>query len=250
MTIENEEDLARLKAVGSVVARTLQAMGAALEGGMTSAELDAFGRKMLEVEGCVSAPESSYGFPGATCISIFPAIAHGIPGEQRFQPGDLVNIDVSASRAGIFADTGGSFIVPGKSRPHLETLCRDGRRALWEGIRAVKAGRKLNEIGRAVQTFADRNGYTIIRNLASHGTGTALHEDPKEIATWDEPSERRRITNGLVFTIEPFLSLGSEWAMDGDDDWTLMAMGGQPTVQYEHTLVATPRGAVVITQPN
>lgn len=143
MTIENEDDLARLKAVGSVVARTLQAMGAALE-----------------------------------------------------------------------------------------------------------AGRKLNEIGRAAQSFADRSGYTIIRNLASHGTGTALHEHPTKIATWDEPTERRRITNGLVVTIEPLLSLGSEWAMDGGGEWTLMAMGGQPTVQNEHTLVATPRGAVVVTQAN
>lgn len=248
MTIENEDDLARLQLVGSAVARTLQAMGAALEPGITSQELDAFGRKLLEAEGCVSAPESSYGFPGATCISIFPAIAHGIPGEARFQPGDLVNIDVSAARDGIFADTGGSFLVPGKSQPELETLCRDGRRALWEGIRAVKAGRKLNAIGQAVQSFADRKGYTLIRNLASHGTGAALHEEPKEISTWQDPQDRRRIANGLVFTIEPFLSLGSEWAMEGGDAWTLMAMGGMPTVQYEHTLVATPRGALVVTQ--
>lgn len=250
MTIEHEDDLTRLKTVGSVVARTLQAMGAALEPGITSRELDTFGRKLLAAEGCVSAPEASYGFPGATCISIFPAIAHGIPGEARFQPGDLVNIDVSAARDGVFADTGGSFLVPGQSRPELEKLCRDGKRALWEGIRAVKAGRKLKEVGRAVQSFADHHGYTLIRNLASHGTGRALHEEPKEIATWDEPSERRRIPNGLVFTLEPFLSLGSEWAMEGGDAWTLLAMGGMPTVQYEHTLVATPRGAVVVTQAN
>jgi methionyl aminopeptidase len=200
----------------------------------------------LEREGARPAPESTYKFPGATCISVSPAIAHGIPGEQVLRAGDLVNIDVSADIDGYYADTGGSFAMPPVS-DKIERLCRDGKRAMWSGIRAVKVGGKLNAIGRAVQDFAKANRYTLIRNLASHGVGSALHEEPGNIPTWYEPGDRRRIPEGLVFTIEPFLSTGSHMAVDGNDAWTLFADGGHPTVQYEHTLVATKRGPVVVT---
>jgi len=158
-----------------------------------------------------------------------------------------VNIDVSADIDGYFADTGGSFVIP-PSTPKLDRLCRDGKRAMWAGINQVKSGAKMNEIGKAIESFADKGGYTLIRNLASHGVGGALHEEPGEIPTWYEPRDKRRIHDGLVFTIEPFLSLGSEWAEDGGDGWTLLADTAKPTVQYEHTMVATKNGAVILTQ--
>lgn len=246
MTIDNDNDLEALKKIGGIVARTLQSMGKALEPGMTTRELDDIGAKLLEAEGTQPAPALTYNFPGAACISVFPDIAHGIPGERVLKAGDLVNIDVSAELNGYFADTGSSFIMPPVT-PRIERLVRDGKRAMWAGVNSVRAGAKLGDIGRAVQHFADKNGYTLIRNLASHGVGRGLHEEPTSIATWDDPSERRRIHEGMVFTIEPFLSLGSEWAVDGDDEWTLRADTGRPTVQFEHTLVATRRGAVVLT---
>jgi methionyl aminopeptidase len=246
MTIENEADLEALKRIGGIVARTLQDMGRALEPGMTTRELDDIGAALLEREGARPAPALTYNFPGATCISVFPDIAHGIPGDRVLKTGDLVNIDVSAELNGYFADTGASFVMAPKA-PRLERLARDGKRALWAGVNIVRAGAKLGDIGRAVQRFADREGYTLIRNLASHGVGRGLHEEPREIATWNDPSERRVIQEGLVFTIEPFLSTGSQWAVDGDDEWTLRADTGRPTVQFEHTLVATKRGALVLT---
>jgi methionyl aminopeptidase len=246
MTIGSEDEFEQLKTVGALVARTLNAMAARLEPGITTAELDRFGREMLEREGARSAPEVTYGFPGATCISVFPDIAHGVPGDRRIEAGDLVNIDVSAEIDGIFADTGGSFAVP-PIAPPTAALCRDGRRAMWAGIRAVQPDRPLASIGRAVQAFADRGRYTLIRNLASHGVGAALHEEPKEIPTWADLDDGRRIGEASVFTIEPFLSTGSHWAVETGDGWTLRADGGHPTVQYEHTLVATRRGPVIVT---
>jgi len=246
MTIDNDNDLEALRHIGAIVARTLAAMGKALEPGMTTRELDEIGRLMLEAEGARPAPALTYNFPGATCISVFPDIAHGIPGERVLKAGDLVNIDVSAEKGGYFADTGSSFVMAPKAA-RLERLTRDGKRALWAGVNTVRAGAKLSDIGAAVQKFADREGYTLIRNLASHGVGRGLHEEPKEIATWANPRDRRVIQEGLVFTIEPFLSMGSEWAVDGDDEWTLRADTGRPTVQFEHTLVATKRGAMVLT---
>lgn len=248
MTVSSDDDLVGLKRIGRIVADTLELMGRAIEPGITERELDRIGRDSLEAAGARPAPEMVYGFPGATCISVNERIAHGIPGERPIRPGDLVNIDVSAEKDGYFADTGVSFAVPPVTRA-VERLCRDGRRAMWTGLRQVGTGKPLAGIGRAVGDFARRNGYTLVRNLASHGVGRALHEEPKEIATWPDASERRIMTEGLVFTVEPFLSLGAEFAEDGDDPWTLYSRPRAPTVQYEHTVVATRGGPLVLTMP-
>jgi methionyl aminopeptidase len=246
MTISSAEELEQLREIGRIVAETLAAMGRALEPGMTTAELDAIGRGLLEKAGARSAPEITYRFPGATCISVNEEVAHGIPGGRVIAAGDLVNIDVSAEKDGFFADTGGSFAVPPVSQP-IERLCRDGRRALWEGIRAVRTGAPFNEIGRRIERFATRRRYKLVRNLASHGVGRGLHEEPREIPTWFEPRDRRVMPEGLVFTIEPFLSTAAEWVDMAADGWTLRGPEGSRTVQYEHTLVATRRGALVLT---
>ena len=246
MTISSEDELDGLQQIGAIVARTLKVMIAQAEPGMSTRELDAIGAEQLSLEGARSAPALSYGFPGATCISVFPAIAHGVPNETVIKRGDLINIDVSAERGGFFADTGGSFILRGGDG-RAETLCRDGRRALWAGIHKVKSGARLASPGEAIEAFARKNRYSLTRNRASHGVGRSLHEDPKSIPMWTDHTERRRIWRGLVFTVEPFLSRGADWAVQGNDGWTLYADQPEPTVQFEHTLVATDRGAVIVT---
>ncbi|MBB05156.1 MAG: type I methionyl aminopeptidase [Pseudooceanicola sp.] len=249
MTITQQDELDGLRKIGRIVANTMHAMAAAIEPGMTTRELDGIGHDLLEREGAVSAPRASYGFPGATCISVNEEIAHGIPGERRLAAGDLVNIDVSASLHGYFADTGASFCL-GAVRPSLRHLCRDGTRAMRIGIAQVRHDRPLAGIGNAIGAFASKRGYTLIRNLASHGVGKALHEAPEEIATWPTSGDRRRMHDGLVLTVEPFLSRGGEWARSGsDDDWTLYSVPAAPVVQYEHTVVATRHGAIVTTLP-
>lgn len=246
MTLTSEDELTAMKAIGQIVARTLEVMGRAIEPGMTTLELDRIGRSLLEAAGAQPAPELLYAFPGATCISVNEEVAHGIPGARRIERGDLVNIDVSAEKDGFFSDTGASFAVPPVTRT-VERLCTDGRRAMWAGLRQVGAGKPIAGIGRAVGDFARRNGYTLVRNLASHGIGRALHEDPSEIATWPDPAERRVLREGMVLTVEPFLSLGADFAEDGDDPWTLYSQPRALTVQYEHTVVATRSGPLVLT---
>lgn len=249
MTLSDTHDLVALRAIGRIVANVLAAMGKALEPGMTTAELDAIGRRLLEEAGAKPAPEQAYRFPGATCISVNEEIAHGIPGSRVIAAGDLVNIDVSAEKDGYFADTGSSFAVPPVSAS-LERLLRDGKRAMWEGVRQVKTGQSYAAIGNAVGAFAKKGGYTLITNLASHGVGRSLHEEPGEIATWPDASERRRMAEGAVFTIEPFLSLGAHEARNGRDKWTLLSSPRAPTVQFEHTVVATRGGPLVLTLPD
>ncbi|SFV15141.1 methionyl aminopeptidase [Methylobacterium sp. 174MFSha1.1] len=248
MTVSSDDELEGLRRIGRIVAEALEAMGRGIEPGMTTLELDTIGRDFLERAGARPAPEMVYGFPGATCISVNEEVAHGIPGERRIALGDLVNIDVSAEKDGWFSDTGASFAVPPVTRA-VERLCRDGRRAMWTGLRQVGAGKPLSGIGRAVGAFAKKNGYTLVRNLASHGVGASLHEEPTEIATWPDASERRIMVEGLVFTVEPFLSLGADYAENGDDPWTLYSRPRALTVQYEHTVVATRNGPLVLTMP-
>jgi len=247
MVISTEEELEKLKDVGRICALAMQTMADALEPGITTAELDAIGRNILESNGAQSAPEFCYQFPGATCISVNEEVAHGIPGPRIIKAGDLVNIDVSAVKDGFFGDTGSSYAVP-PVKKDIERLCRDGKRALWTGLQQVKAGRPLADIGNSIGAFAKKNRYTLITNLASHGIGRSLHEEPKELATWPDKDETRIMTDGLVFTVEPFLSTGAYWAEDGDDDpWTLFSDPSAPTVQFEHTVIATKNGPLILT---
>lgn len=246
MIVSSEDDLNGLKDIGRICASAVKIMGAALEPGITTRELDQIGRKVLEDAGAQSAPEFCYEFPGATCISVNEEVAHGIPGDRKILAGDLVNIDVSGVKNGLFGDTGSSFIVP-PAKPKIEKLLRDGKRALWVGLNQVRIGQPMANIGNAIGTFARKNRYTLIQNLASHGIGHSLHEEPKELSTWPDPDETRIMEEGLVFTIEPFLSLGGMWAEDGDDPWTLYSDPKAPTVQFEHTIVVTKNGPIVLT---
>jgi len=248
LIITTDEQLEKLKDIGRICAMAREVMAEAMRPGMTTLELDEIGARFLAKHGAVSAPVLTYDFPGATCISVNEEIAHGIPGDRVLQDGALVTIEGSAAREDVFAGCGASYLL-GKGDRRLESLCRDGKKAMWAGIKAVKAGASLADIGTAIGKVARKGGYTLIRNLASHGVGDSLHDDPGEIPTWPDRSERRKIQNGLVFTIEPFLSMGGQMAeqMYEDDEWTLTAEPLAPTVQYEHTIVATPRGAVVVT---
>ncbi|MCM2473064.1 type I methionyl aminopeptidase [Rhizobium sp. CG5] len=247
MIVSSDEDLTKLKEVGRLCGLAVKTMAAALEPGITTAELDMIGRKVLEDAGARSAPELCYQFPGATCISVNEEVAHGIPGPRVIAAGDLVNIDVSAEKDGYFGDTGSSFIVPPVT-PKIERLCRDGKRALWVGLNQIRTGQPLANIGNAIGKFAAKNRYTLITNLASHGVGRSLHEEPTELSTWPDPDETRIMEEGLVFTVEPFLSLGGHWAEDGDKDaWTLFSEPRAPTVQFEHTLVVTKNGPLILT---
>jgi len=248
MSIETEKDLIALRKIGRIVANCLQAMGRALEPGMTTAELDGIGRKFLEFHGARSAPELTYNFPGATCISVNEQAAHGIPGAKILRAADLVNIDVSAELDGYFADTGGSFIIPPESKLK-QNLCRVTKRALELALREARAGRRINVIGRAIQTEAHRNNLTVIENLGSHGVGRALHEEPGFIPGFYDAKDKRVLQENQVITIEPFLSTGAKEVFDTGDGWTLATSGHHLTAQYEHTLVITKGRPLIMTLP-
>jgi len=246
MTIHSEEQLDGLKAAGYVVSDVLRRMCHAAEPGMTTAELDALGAKWLAAADAESAPRLTYAFPGATCISVNEEIAHGIPGSRRLNAGDMVNIDVSARVGGYFADTGASFVVP-PDEPVKKRVRTATRAALDAALHEVRPGARFSRIGHAIEGVARKSNLRIVRNLCSHGVGSALHEEPTDITGYFEPRDTRVMRAGMVFTIEPFLSTKARHAEDVGDGWTLVGPRGSVTAQYEHTLVVGNKGPIVVT---
>ena len=242
------QDLEGLRAAGRAVAQTLAAMGAALTPGMTTAELDALGAKLLAEHGARSAPQRDYRFPGATCISLNEEAAHGIPGPRTLAPGDIVNIDVSAELDGYSGDPGATFLMPPAASAH-EALLAATQAALEAAMAVAQPGALINEIGRAIESTARAAGFTTLRDLGSHGVGRKLHEAPRFIPNFFDPTDRRRLAEGMVITIEPFLSLASERCTTADDGWTLLSGPGNRSAQFEHTLVITAGGPEVMTRP-
>jgi len=246
MTIETERDIDCLKRVGQVVAAVLREMLRSIEVGMTTADLDDVGRTLLARHGARSAPQVMYKFPGATCISVNEEAAHGIPGPRVIRAGDVVNVDVSAELDAYFADTGGTRVVP-PSTPTKDRLCRATKLALQEAVAEARAGNKLNRIGKAVQRVAKAHQFKIIKNLAGHGVGRSLHEEPDSIVAYFEPRDTRELREGMVIAIEPFLSTKSTVVEEAEDGWTLVGAEGNLSAQYEHTLIVTRGEPIILT---
>ncbi len=248
MSIENESDLRGILRVGRVVAEALRAARSAARPGVTTAELDHRIEKLLRTQGARPAPALCYNFPGAACISVNDAVAHGIPANQgTLREGDLVNVDVSAELGGYFADTGHSFVV-GRDLHKRRRLCRAARLALLQAVHSARAGGRLNSIGGAIESTAHRYGYRVIRNLCSHGVGRALHEEPTEIPGYYDRTDRRVLREGQVITIEPFVSESAQWVTEDADGWTLRTPDGSLAAQHEFTLVIT-RGRPIVATP-
>jgi methionyl aminopeptidase len=246
MTINTEDDVVALKRIGGIVASVLREMLEAAEPGMTTRELDALGARLLERHGARSAPRLTYDFPGSTCISINEEAAHGIPGERVIRAGDVLNVDVSAELGGYFADTGGTRVVP-PSNPVKTRLCHATREALNLAMKHARAGRPVNGIGAAIERTAKAHDFRVIENLGSHGVGRALHEAPEHIPGYFDPTDDRTLTEGLVITIEPFLSTKSRTVTEAADGWTLVGAQGNLSAQYEHTMIITRGAPIVVT---
>lgn len=245
MSIESEDDIRALLRAGRVVRLAIEAMRDALEPGITTAELDAVGERCLLSHGARSAPQLAYDFPGATCISVNDEVAHGIPGERVIQPGDVVNIDVSAELDGYYADSGVTVAVPPVS-VETQRLLASGRRALDRAIDAAVAGNQLSAVGAAIENEAKRGGYNVIRDLAGHGVGRSIHEDPV-VPNYYSRRMRGTLTAGMVITLEPFLTSGSGSIYTDVDGWTLKTADGAPFAQFEHTVIVTEGKPILVT---
>jgi len=245
MTIDNQEELDALIRAGRVVAEARQAMVDAVTPGTTTGELDAVGREVFRRHGARSAPRVTYRFPGSTCISVNDEAAHGVPSLKRqLREGDLVNLDVSAELDGYFSDTGVSVAV-GNVSPVASRLLEATKLAQRDAMDTALPGARLRDLGRAVQKRAGRHGFRVIKNLNGHGIGRALHEAPS-VPSIDD-GQRMVLREGLVLAIEPFLSVSSDHVVDDADGWTLRTADGSLVAQFEHSMVVTKEGPLVLT---
>jgi methionyl aminopeptidase len=246
MTADSEKDIQYLKAIGRVVAMALKKMMKEAQPGITTAELDAIGSEFLKKEGATSAPQAMYKFPGATCISISPVIAHGIPNDHVLKEGELINIDVSAELDGYFADTGASMVVS-THIPAYEKMLEATRSALAKAVHAAKAGELLNTIGKTIQQEASQHGFNVIYDLTGHGIGRQLHEKPSSIYNFYKADDRRMLNEGLVLAIEPFLTTGKGHVVEKKDGWSLQTIDKTVAAQFEHTIIVTKNEPIILT---
>lgn len=246
MIVKTEEDMKSLKEIGKIVGTIRDEMIAKTKPGITTKELDDFAGELFEKYGAISGPKGEYDFPGFTCISVNDEVAHGIPGKRVIQEGDLVNIDVSGSKNGYFADTGLSFVV-GEGDPILFKICEVAKKAFDAGLTKFKVGSKKNAIGKVVYQTARQNGLTVIKNLTGHGVGLALHEAPDHILNYYDSWDKELLHDGVVIAFEPFISTGSEEVYQKNDGWTYATEDKSFVAQIEHTIVVTKEGPVIIT---
>jgi len=245
MSIQSDEELDALRAVGRIVARTLREMARHVSPGISTAELDAIGAKLLEQQGARSAPPIVYGFPGAVCISVNDEIVHGIPGARQVAGGDLVKLDLTAEKGGYMADAAVTVAVPPASDAAMR-LAECATRAFQRAMRAARARRRVCDIGAAVESEARRSGFAVVRELCGHGIGRTIHEDPQVPNYWD-PRQRDRLTKGLVITVEPILAAGRGEAVLAADGWTMKTADHSLAAHYEHTLVITRDAPILLT---
>ncbi|OIU71930.1 type I methionyl aminopeptidase [Rossellomorea aquimaris] len=247
MIVKTEEDLRALKEIGRIVAMIREELKSHTKPGVTTKELDEIAGKMFNDNGAISGPKGEYEFPGYTCISVNEEVAHGIPGDKVIQEGDLVNIDVSGSKNGYYADTGISFVV-GKGDPKLAALCEAAVKSFEAGLHKAKAGSKLNGIGKAVHNEAKRNGFTVIKNLTGHGVGKSLHEKPDHILNYFDPWDNGLLKDGMVIAFEPFISMKAQNVIEKGDGWTYITPDKSLVAQIEHTIIITKNEPIIITQ--
>ncbi|MFF2369253.1 type I methionyl aminopeptidase [Agromyces sp. NPDC058110] len=241
------DEVERIRAAGRIAARAIEAASAAIRPGVTTDELDRIAHEFVVSHGAYPSTLGYRGYPKSSCTSVNEVICHGIPDDTVLEDGDLVNIDVTAYLDGYHGDLNHTFLV-GDASEEAALLVERTREALARGIRAVAPGRQVNVIGRAIEAYAKRFGYGVVRDYTGHGVGRAFHTG-LVIPHYDAPQYDTVIEPGMVFTIEPMLTLGAiEWDVWADD-WTVVTRDRSLTAQFEHTLVVTDRGAEILTLP-
>jgi methionyl aminopeptidase len=245
MIAKTADDFEGLKEIGRICAAIRDELVKNTKPGITTKELDEMAKELFDKEGAVSAPNGVYDFPGYTCISVNEEVAHGIPGDRVIQEGDVVNIDVSGSKNGYFADTGISIVV-GAGDELLKNMCQVAKEAFEEGIKKAIPGSKKSRIGKMVYQTARKRGFTVIKNLTGHGIGRSIHESPEYIFNYFETEGDELLKEGMVIAVEPFISTLEEEVFEKGDGWTYITEKSF-VAQYEHTMILTKDGPIIIT---
>ena len=245
MSIKSHAELEGLKRSGRIVRVALDAMAAAVQPGITTAELNAIGARTLSEFGAEPSPPKEYGFPGAVCISVNDEAVHGIPGNRVLQDGDLVKLDLVAEKDGFVTDAAVTVRV-GNVSAQADALTRCAENAFWRGAKAARAGNRVYEIGRAVEREVRSSGFNVMKSLCGHGVGRTIHEEP-DVPNYFEKRCRTKLKEGLVIAIEPIIAIGSGDERLLSDGWTIRTADRSLSAHYEHTVVITAGQPILLT---
>jgi methionyl aminopeptidase len=242
---KSAREIEKIAAAGAVVAETIAHVGAALQPGITTAELDDMAGEFIRERGGIPTSEGYKGYPRAICISQNEVVVHGIPGAYEVADGDVVTIDVGVTLDGYIADSAYTFGV-GEIDPETQRLLDVAQEALAAGIAEARTGNRVGDVSHAVQVVVEDAGFAVIRSLVGHGVGRYYHEDP-HIPNFGEPGRGPRLSDGMTIAIEPMITAGSSEIVVADDGWTISTADGSMSAHFEHTVAITADGPRILT---
>lgn len=234
-----------MRTVGKMAAECLEFLTPLVKAGALPLAIDRACHEWTLERGAIPAPLNYHGFPNSLCISVNEVVCHGIPNRRPFQSGDIVNLDVTPLFEGFHGDTSATILV-GDVKPEVRKLVEVTYQAMWDGIRQVKPGNTLGDIGHAIQKRAESNRYSVVIEYCGHGIGRAFHEDPMVVHV-GKPKEGMKLKAGMIFTIEPMINLGKREITVDSDEWTVRTRDGSFSAQFEHTVLVTSTGVEVLT---
>ena len=251
ITIKTGADIEAMRLAGRLASEVLDVLTPHVKPGVTTEELDRIAHEhIVNVQKAVPAP-LNYQPPGYTpypksiCTSVNHVICHGIPNDRPLKNGDIVNIDITVIKDGWHGDTSRMFVV-GEGSIAAKRLCQITYEAMWHGIRKVRPGARLGDIGHAIQTFAENAGYSVVREFCGHGIGRKFHEEP-QVLHYGRPGTLDELKPGMIFTIEPMINAGRRELRTMPDGWTIVTKDRSLSAQWEHTVLVTDAGYEVLT---
>jgi methionyl aminopeptidase len=243
--LKSEEDLARLVESGEILNRVMRQLQRFVRVGVTTQEIDNLAQDLVHREKALPAFKGYKQFPASVCTSVNEEIVHGIPGDRKLEEGDILSLDLGINYRGYFSDAAVTLTL-GKVDPRVRKLIRVAKVALEKGIKQARVNNHLFDISYAIQSYVERNGFSVVREFVGHGIGRSLHEEP-EIPNFGRRHEGPLLKSGMVFAIEPMVNMGTWESRISENGWTAVTKDGRPSAHFEHTVAITEEGPKVLT---
>ncbi|WP_284451855.1 type I methionyl aminopeptidase [Methylophaga thalassica] len=246
VSIKTAEEIEKMRVAGKLAADVLTMIEPHVQAGITTEELNQICHDyIVNEQQAIPAPLNYHGFPCSICTSVNHVICHGIPSEKKLKDGDIINIDITVIKDGYHGDTSKMFQI-GKTSILAQRLCRVARESMFVGIEMVKPGIRLGDIGHAIQTYAEKENFSVVREYCGHGIGQVFHEDP-QVLHYGTPGTGLELKPGMTFTIEPMINAGKRHVRQLPDGWTVVTKDRSLSAQWEHTILVTDNGYEILT---
>ena len=246
ITIKSEREIELLKKAGEIVGQTHHYLEKYIKPGITTRELDRLAEEYILSVGATPSFKGLYGFPGSICISVNEEVVHGIPGDRVLKDGDIVTLDIGACWKGYHGDSAWTYPV-GKISKKKQELLKHTEEALFEGLSVIKEGCRVGDIGYAVEQYANKYKLGVVKELVGHGVGSKVHEEP-DVPNYGKKGTGPVLKAGMVIAVEPMLNMGTADIFMLDDDWTIITADDLPSAHYEHTVLVTKEGYIILTK--